>query len=329
MTDIDAGQIVRTGNAAVSVSGVSAGLGPVRAALFFGRDRRRSRKTYGPENVGGSSSTSAGGVGNATMEMALHLKILSPLTSYTLNALFHHSLTEIDKLYLTWYTPDNYMITNYTIVSSYGGIIPRIILSPVGEIFGSAVYGGKEVLGVFTGLGGIIATVIGVWGPPVIPFLLGILKPNSEPDVISGLEVYMIYIAALSLNGIFESYMHIKMKPEELSRGSGLIMKLMSVAAFFAVGEMGGGVVEANLAGMGVRVLYAAIWIYVKGGGWPNGVGVESVYTYIYAISAFVVVRAMKGGFRGFVVAAVSGLGFLVTLYYKEKKFIKQVAAVR
>ena len=86
------------------------------------------------------------------------------------------------------------MITNYTIVSSYGGIIPRIILSPVGEIFGSAVYGGKEVLGVFTGLGGIIATVIGVWGPPVIPFLLGILKPNSEPDVISGLEVYMIYI---------------------------------------------------------------------------------------------------------------------------------------
>lgn len=45
MTDIDAGQIVRTGNAAVSVSGVSAGLSPVRAATAEDRARLTDLKT--------------------------------------------------------------------------------------------------------------------------------------------------------------------------------------------------------------------------------------------------------------------------------------------
>lgn len=250
--------------------------------------------------------------------------------SYAQSSIFHHALTELDKLYLTSAKFSSAEVTTYQIASSYGSIIPRLILAPITDIFSAMLYsaGGpekrREALGLFAALCVLLTLAVVSFGPVYIGTILDVLKPNATSELHQLVSTYMYYIGVLSLNTVFETYMHIAISAKSLSVGHGLAQKLLSSAAFAIVAWWAeGGIIVGNICSMMVRVVYSVFWIALVDPAGALELNLK-VVTLAYSAACFVIVRVVHfdSKLRSFAFGCAMALSLLLVVGIFEKPFI-------
>ncbi|ETW81859.1 multidrug flippase [Heterobasidion irregulare TC 32-1] len=289
----------------------------------------------------------------------------------TVQSAVKHFLTEGDKFFVSRLSPlaDQ---GGYAIASNYGSLVARILFQPIEEtsrLFFSktlptssdkgeakakdAIHTAARILLGLLLLFTHLLLLLSTFGPPYLALATTVFLPpryqqTSAPII---LRAYIYYIPTMAFNGVLEAFLASACTPADLRAQSrwmagasvGFVLAAVGLARGLGWGDAG--LVYANIANLGVRALYA--WLFVgryfraRGAGsvvgWRGAVPPKRVLV-VFALAAGVTrwservyrdvplsIIAQSGHVA---VGGVCAVGCLLACFFFEKAKIAEVSAV-
>lgn len=327
--------------------------------LVYGRQSRYLLKTVSMEVHGN------------TKVVYFDPELLHLSRAMTVQSAVKHFLTEGDKFLVSRLSPlaDQ---GGYAIASNYGSLVARILFQPIEEtsrLFFSktlptssgkgeakakdAIHTAARILLCLLLLFTHLLLLLSTFGPPYLALATTVFLPpryqqTSAPII---LRAYIYYIPTMAFNGVLEAFLASACTPADLRAQSrwmagasvGFVLAAVGLARGLGWGDAG--LVYANIANLGVRALYA--WLFVgryfraRGAGsvvgWRGAVPPKRVLI-AFALAAGVtrwserVYRDVPLSIiaqRGHVaVGGVCAVGCLLACFFFEKAKIAEVSAV-
>ena len=257
--------------------------------------------------------------------------------SFFLQSIIKIVLSEGDKLVASMFSSSEDQGI-YALVSNYGSLVVRMIFLPVEESFRSNA--GKAQLGTFNSFYAkamkwytyllVLCLVFTRHGSHIFVSVMLGPKWKGASDLIN---VYMIYVATLGLNGISEAYLHSISDEKQVLWNTAFMTCFSGIyiglsVQFQTMGYGMEGLVYANILNSVMRIVYSNIFVIRKTGSVEFKVAISGMkYAIILIVASDAFIRTLEvfmfPAYVIFGIAVICGVACLSFIVFKETSLIK------